>query len=235
MLTVQRDCGRLLCSFLLLGFQLGQCVTWFAALFRGFQGGCFVLGMAPAWRAVWADNSRNAERYGHSKRLRYVNGPALMPRRGLEWEEASREGGSGGTAVGGARVQHPPVFWRGGLVATEVVAFEHLQLLWQSFLRGSRGSWWLLLVHARAPAPCCPPSFVPFKLPILFVFIQVIEWVRPQCSGFNVRNKNASSWSLVSWSVVVCANNKQVVNIKQHFKLKTFHCVLHLNENITCW
>lgn len=227
-LTLWRDSrGRLLCvfllrSFLLLGFQLGESVAlstvtaMLGALFAGFQSSCFFLGVPPAWRAVGADNGWHTKGHGHSERLRYVDRSALMPRRGLQREEASREGGPRGAVVGGARVQHPPVFRRGGLVAAEVITFEHLQLLWQCFLRGCRGSWWLLLVQARAPASCCPASFDPFNLPVLVMFAQVKERVRAQRSGFYIWSKNAAgstSWTVVSCSVIICAVKiTQVIN-----------------------
>lgn len=214
-LTLWRYPGRhllyviLLCSFLPLPFQLGESVAlstvaallW--SLFAGFQSSCFFFAVPSAWRAVRADNCWHTQRYRHSKRLRYVDGSALMPRRRLQWEETSWKGGSGGAVVWGSRVQHPPVFWGGGLVATEVVTFKHLELLWQVFLRGLRA----LLVLADIPATRCPPSVLPFKLPVLIMFADVTERVGSQRSGFYIRNENtawSTSWTIASCSVIIC-------------------------------
>lgn len=199
-------CVILLCSILPLDFRSGQRVALGAVatlpwtLSARLQSGCLILDVASAWRAVGADDSRHTQGHGHGERLRYVDGPPLMPGRRLQREEAAREGGPRGAVV---RVQHPPALWGGGLVAAQILAFVHLQLLRQCFQRGRAGAWRPLLACVRAPPARRPARLDPFELPVFLMFAQVEEWVGSQRSGFHISGKNATGWAASS-PVIIC-------------------------------
>lgn len=212
--------GILLCFFLSSDFHSGQRVALGAVtalswtLSARLQSGRLVFGEASARRAVWADDSGHTQGHRHGERLWYIYGPALVPGRWLQREEAARERGPGGAVVW---VQHPPALRGGGLVAAQILAFVHLKLLRQCFQRGHRIARRPLLACAGAPPARRPARLDPFELPVFLVFAQVEEWVGSQRSGFHVRGENATDWA-ASNPVIVCVVTKEWKAISQWLK-----------------